>query len=99
MNRGDLYLVGRRVFAVVSRQVLIDSCYSTVICAPVYSARSGLSTQVPLGTETGLKREGAIHCDELISIPKSRLTDLVGALSHARLRELDRALTIALGVA
>ena len=108
MTRGDLYLVRkpgstdprrRRVFVVVSRQVLIDSRYSTVICAPVYSTRSGLSTQVAIGTETGLKQDSAIHCDELVSIPKSRLKGFLGSLSPAMADELDRALAIAVGLA
>jgi mRNA interferase MazF len=108
VNRGDLYRVrkpgGRdprkqRVFVVFSRQVLLDSSYSTVICAPVYSTRSGLSTQVEIGPESGLKRDSAIHCDELVSISKNRLTDFVGTLSPARLRELGRALAIALELA
>ena len=108
MSRGDLYLVRkpgstdprrRRVFVVVSRQVLIDSRYSTVICAPVYSTRSGLSTQVGIGTENGLKHDSAIHCDELVSIPKTRLTGFLGSLSPSKVGELDRALAIAVGLA
>ncbi len=108
MIRGDLYLVRkpgssdprrRRAFVVVSRQVLIDSRYSTVVCAPVYSTGSGLSTQVALGTEAGLKRDSAIHCDELVSIPKSRLQSFLGSLSPSKMRELDRALAIAVGLA
>jgi mRNA interferase MazF len=85
-----------RTFVVVSRQALIDSNYSTVICAPVFSARHGLSTQVAVGRNEGLKHDSAIHCDGLISIEKSRLTDFVGALSLEKLKELDRALSIAL---
>src|SRR2546421_9517658 len=42
-----------RVFVVVSRPVLIDSRFSTVICAPVYSSQHGLSTQVLIGVEEG----------------------------------------------
>jgi mRNA interferase MazF len=108
VNRGELYLVRkpgskdprkRRVFVVVSRQVLLESRHSTVICAPVYSARSGLSTQVDIGPESGLKHESAIHCDELVSLGKSRLTEFVGSLSPAKLDSLDRALAIALGLA
>lgn len=107
MRRGDLYRVpkpgGRdprtfRVFVVVSRQVLLDSKFSTAICAPVYSARHGLSTQVTVGIEEGLKHDSAIHCDELVSLPKSTLTHVVAALSAEKRRELDRALVVALGV-
>lgn len=107
MRRGDLYRVpkpgGRdprtfRVFVVVSRQVLLDSKFSTAICAPVYSARHGLSTQVTVGIEEGLKHDSAIHCDELVSLPKSTLTHFVAALSAKKRRELDRALVVALGI-
>lgn len=87
-----------RVFLVVSRQVLIDSKFSTVICAPVYSARHGLSTQVPVGPDEGLRHESSIHCDELVSLPKSRLTHFVGSLLPSKQAEVDRALIAALAV-
>lgn len=107
MTRGELYRVRHpkrdpkrsRVFCVVSRSALIDSSFSTVTCAPIYSARHGLSTQVPVGPEEGLKHDSAIHCDELVSLPKSALTDYVGMLSEARLQELNRALAVALELA
>jgi len=86
-----------RVFVVVSRQPLIDSTYSTVICAPVFTQWHGLSTQVPVGTAEGLKHESGIQCDGLISLEKSRLTDYVGELASDKLRELDNALVVALG--
>lgn len=105
MKRGELYLVSKpgsqdprkqRVFVIVSRQVLIDSRFSSVTCAPVYSRHDGLSTQVSVGTETGLKKESSIHCDELVSLPKSVLTHYVGSLGSAALRKLGRALAASL---
>jgi len=105
LRRGELYRVAHpsardprkyRVFVVVSRQVLIDSRFSTVICAPVYSTHDGLSTQVPVGVEEGLKHDSSIHCDELVSLPKAVLTNYVGALPSAKLEALGRALRIAL---
>ena len=107
MRRGELYRVQHpssddprkhRVFVVVSRQVVIDSRFSTVICAPVYSVNDGLSTQVPVGSDEGLKHDSSIHCDELISIAKAKLTHYVGALSSRKLKMLDDALKIALNV-
>ena len=106
MKRGELYRVRRppgdpkpaRTFVVVSRQALIESAFSTVICAPVFSERLGLPTQVPVGAAEGLKHDSAILCDSLISIEKSRLTDFVGDLPLAKLRELDSALACALGL-
>lgn len=107
MKRGELYLVRKpgsgdprrqRAFVIVSRQALIDSRFSSVICAPVYSQHDGLSTQVRVGIAEGLKKESSIHCDELVSLPKSVLTHYVGSLTGFQERELDRALTIAIGV-
>jgi mRNA interferase MazF len=88
-----------RVFVVVSRQTLIDSAFSTVTCAPIYSTRHGLSTQVAVGPNEGLKHESAIHCDELVSLPKAGLTDFVGSVPESRESELNRALATALGLA
>lgn len=105
MRRGELYRVVRpssrdpkkfRVFVIVSRQVLIDSRFSTVICAPIYTAYEGLSTQVPVGIDEGLKHDSGIHCDELISLPKTMLTNYVGILSVDKLYRLEKALKIAL---
>ena len=81
---------------IVSRQILIVSRFSTVICAPIYGSYDGLSTQVPVGIEEGLKRDSSIHCDELISLPKSFLTNLIGSLTEQKTADLDRALLIAL---
>jgi mRNA interferase MazF len=83
---------------VVSRQLLIDSKFSTVICAPVYSRHDGLSTQVAIGVEEGMKHESSVHCDELISLPKAMLTRYVGTLEGEKLRLLERSLGIALGL-
>ncbi len=107
MKRGDLYLVRhpssrdprkQRAFLIVSRQVLIDSRYSTVICAPVYSAYDGLATQVLLDASDGVKRECSAHCDELVSLPKSMLTNFIGALARQKLELLNSSLGVALGI-
>jgi len=40
----------------------------------VYSRRDGLHTQVNVGFDEGLKHDSSIHCDELVSLPKTLLT-------------------------
>ena len=105
MTRGELYRVYRgsrddprnyRVFVVVSRQALIDSRFSTVVCAPVFSSFDGLSTQVPVGVDEGLKHDSSIFCDQLVSIPKSALTHFIGTLTPKTVGTLDNALAVAL---
>ena len=83
---------------IVSRQVLIESKFATVICAPVYSERHGLASQVDVGPEEGLKTDSCVHCDELVSLPKSSLTNYVGSLSSIKVAELHHALSVALGL-
>ena len=107
MRRGEMYRVQQpsardpkkfRIFVVVSRQVLIDSRFSTVICAPVYSAYQGISTQVAVGPTEGLKHDSGICCDELVSLPKTMLTHFIGMLPPEKQRLLDQSLLVALQV-
>lgn len=107
MRRGELYRVRRpgsgdpkksRVFVVVSRETLIRSRFSTVICAPVYSRREGLATEVAVGIDEGLRHDSSILCDALVSLPKSALTDFVGTLSAQRMQEVDESLRVALAL-
>jgi mRNA interferase MazF len=104
MKRGELYRVYKpggdpkqyRIFVIVSRQVLIDSRFSTLICAPVFTTGEGLSTQVLVGPDDGLKHPSWIFCDNLVSLRKSDLSQYVGSLSSAKISILNAALRMAL---
>jgi mRNA interferase MazF len=107
LRTGELYRICKsggdpkqyRVFAIVSRQALVDSRFSTVICAPIFTSGEGLSTQVEVGPGEGLKHQSWIMCDNLVSIRKSDLHDFVGSLPRAKLAELQQALKMALDLA
>ena len=107
MKRGELYRAykgakydpkNQRVFLIVSRQALISSNFSMVICAPVYSKYNGSPTQVEIGTDDGMKHDSVVYCDELMSIPKSMLTNYIGALSITKMEEVNTALSIVLAI-
>ena len=107
MRRGELYRVRRpgdgdpkksRVFVVVSREALIRSSFSTVVCAPVHTRYQGLATEVMVGLDEGLLHDSSILCDALVSLPKAVLTDFVGTLSPRLIEALDEALRVALAV-
>jgi mRNA interferase MazF len=107
MRRGELYRVAKpstrdprksRIFVIVSRQALVSTGFSTLICAPIYSSYHSLATQVPVGVDEGLKHASSIHCDELVSLPKSVLANFVGMLSQDKIEELNEALKVALGI-
>jgi len=105
VKRGELYRVYKptsrdpkrfRVFVVVSRQEVIESEFSTVICIPIYTNCTGVKTQVNVGIDEGLKHDSCIFCDEIVSFQKTQLTHFVGTLSDEKLNELNEALKIAL---
>jgi mRNA interferase MazF len=104
MKAGEIYRVHKpggdakeyRAFVIVSRQVLIESRFSTVICAPIFTNGEGLSTQVEVGTSEGLKHQSWITCDNLISLKKADLSNYIGSLPAAKIVEVNRALKMAL---
>ncbi len=107
MKRGELYRVekpskrdpkGFRVFVIVSRQEFIERKYPSVICAPVYSNCNGLSFEIEVGVDEGLKHDSCIRCDELVSLQKSALTNFIGSLSPPKIQELNQALRVALEI-
>ena len=106
MTRGEIYRSPEKIperghkagfYVVVSRSFIASNDdVSTVICAPIYSEFLGLATEVQVGTEDGLPRGSSIRCDFLTLMFKRRLTTLVGRLGSAELRDMDRALKVAL---
>jgi len=85
-----------RIVIIVSRQEFIKTRYLSVICAPIYTNFHGLPTEVEIGISEGLKHDSAIRCDELLSLPKHKLTNFIGSLSEEKIKELNRALKYAL---
>jgi mRNA interferase MazF len=84
-------------YVVVSRQFVVENDdVSTVICAPVYSEILGISTEVQVGPQEGVPRQSAARCDFLTLMFKRKLTGYVGELGASKLRELERALAVAL---
>ena len=106
MTRGEIYRVRDprgdpkrfRCYVVVSRQSLINTRFSSVICAPVFSQGLALETQVSIGIDEGMKHESWIACDNLVSLRKIELSDFVGSLSRLKMRALDDALRVALAL-
>lgn len=108
MKRGEVYRTSHRVaergdkpgyYVVVSREFIAGSDdISTVICAPVYGQVLGLATEVVVGPQEGIPRSSAVRCDFLMLMFKDKLTTRAGLLSGAKLKELNQALTRALGL-
>jgi mRNA interferase MazF len=104
LRRGEIYRVRQpqhgdpkrsRCFAVVSRQDLLDSKVNRVLCAPINTSGVGLSTEVQVGVGEGLRHDSVINCDQITRLEKSMLTDYIGALPPAKLKQLRSALVVA----
>jgi mRNA interferase MazF len=90
LRRGEIYRVRQpqhgdpkksRCFAVVSRQDLLDSKANRVLCAPINTSGVGLSTEVQVGIDEGLKHDSVINCDQITRLEK--LKQLRSALAVA----------------
>jgi mRNA interferase MazF len=105
LQRGEIYRVRQpqhgdpkksRCFAVVSRQDLLDSRANRVLCAPINTSGVGLSTEVQVGVNEGLKHDSVINCDQITRLEKNMLTDYIGVLSQTKIKQLRTALLVAL---
>jgi mRNA interferase MazF len=105
VTRGEIYRAGPEAergdkpgyYVVVSRSfVASHQGIETVVCAPVYSEVLGIATEVVIDADHGVRHRSAIRCDFLMLMFKRRLTRLVTMLPAGKMRELDRALAVAL---
>jgi mRNA-degrading endonuclease toxin of MazEF toxin-antitoxin module len=94
----DIPGVGRHPVVIAARDSAIPVLRS-VVCVLVTSSFHGHVAEVEVGAEEGLDRPSAANCDNLFTLPKTVLTQRRGALGPTKLAELDRALTVSLGVA
>jgi mRNA-degrading endonuclease toxin of MazEF toxin-antitoxin module len=94
----DIPGVGRHPVVVVTRASAIP-VLSLVVCVLVTSSFRGHVAEVELGSGEGLDRKSAANCDNVFTLPKRILSRRRGMLGPAKLDELDRALTVALGLA
>jgi mRNA interferase MazF len=100
MKRGELWWASvdkRRPVILVSRKEAYE-LRAAVIVAPTSTKIRGFSTEVRLGRSEGLPRPCVINCDWLVTLRKDRLVEKIGALSAAKLRQLDDALRFSLGL-
>jgi mRNA interferase MazF len=68
-----------------------------VIGAPVTSTIRGLSTEVALGAEDGLRVDSVANLDNVQLVARSRLVRRVGRVRASTMLSICRALAIAVG--
>lgn len=97
-ERGEIWeadIAKRRPVVVVSRDDVAGRRDSTTIAVITRTVR-GHPGEVVLDHRDGLPSVSAVNCDDLHSIPKSRLERRIGRLSETKIEQLDDALRFAL---
>lgn len=102
VNRGEIWLYAfarpdkQRPVLVLTRQEVIDLLH-TVMVAPITSTVRGAPSEVPVGTEEGLKGDSAVNLDHVQTVEQSRLKRHVGHVSPAKMQQVCQALAVAVG--
>lgn len=86
----------QRPVLVLTRQEVIGLLH-TVMVAPVTSTIRGAPSEVVVGVGEGLKRESAVNLDHVQTVERARLSGYVGQVGPEKMREVCRALSIAVG--
>jgi mRNA interferase MazF len=86
----------RRPVLVLTRDEAIDRLNELFVVLATTNIR-GLPTEVELGAGDGMPRPCVLNADNVASLPKGYLGDLVTTLSSERLAEVCRALDHATG--
>jgi mRNA interferase MazF len=101
MRRGEVWWadmpqpIGRRPALLLSR----DSAYkvrTSVTVAMVTRTIRGIPVEVPLGPEDGMPTECVVNLDTILTVPKSRLSQRITALSPAKMAAAAKAIIFAL---
>ena len=103
MRRGQIWWArmplpaGRRPVLLISR----DAAYAVRAACTVVevsTAVRGLPTEVKLTRKDGMPRRCVANADNLVTIPKTWLDELITTLSADKLRAVDDALRFALSL-
>lgn len=101
MRRGQVWWaelpppVGRRPVVLLSRDVAYRVRTSITVGIVTRIARD-IPVEVPLGPEDGMPQRCVANLDEILTIPKARLTERITTLSPQKMAAVARAIIFAL---
>jgi len=110
VRRGDVFLVdfspargseqaGFRPALVIQNDVGNRHSPTTIVVAISAAPERSYPFLVRLAAgEGGLERDSAVNASQILTVDKSRLVRKLGSLSAERMRQVDRAVRISLGL-
>jgi mRNA interferase MazF len=96
-RRGDVWIARldkRRPVVVLTRNPMGEHL-NQVIVVPVTSTVRGISTEVPLGPDDGIRKTSVANLDSVQLVKKVDLLQRVGGVRPAKMSQICRALRIA----
>lgn len=87
--------VGRRPVLLLSRNTAYRVRTSVTVGAITTMAR-GIPVEVPLDKSDGMPRECVVNLDDILTIPKSTLSNQITTLSAKKMKLVNKAVAFAL---
>jgi mRNA interferase MazF len=98
VTRGEIWWArgeaGRRPYLILTRSVAIPLLVHVVV-APLTRTARGIPSEVPVGLDDGLPEACVVSFDNITTLRRSRFVERICTLSPARMRDVCRALRIA----
>ena len=85
----------RRPVVVLTRQRVLP-LLNTAMVAPITSTVRGIPSEVVVGVDEGLKHRSAINLDHVQTVDQRLLRHFIGTLSEEKMRQVCRALAVAI---
>jgi len=101
MRRGEVWWaelpppIGRRPALLLSRNAAYRVRTSVTVATVTRTIRD-IPVEVPLGPEDGMPTRCAVNLDNILPIPKSRLTERLTTLSDEKMTAVTKAIIFAL---
>jgi mRNA interferase MazF len=103
VKRGEIWWaelpapVGNRPVIILTRDAVLENIGSVVVALVTRTIRR-LPTEVLLGRRQGLPVPCVANLDNILTVPRHRLTRLMGAGDAGKIEELNQAIKTALDV-
>lgn len=103
MKRGEIWWadlpppVGSRPVVILTRDAALPTIGAVVVAIVTRTTRN-LPTEVSLGRRQGLPVSCVANLDNLLTVPRARLSRLIGACDAAKVTEINAAIRVALDV-
>ena len=87
----------RRPVLILTRSSVIEYLNAVTI-APITTTIRNIKSEVVLNQEDGLYSECAVNLDNIQTIPKAQVGEVIAVLNTVRMEEVNQAIAFSLGI-